>query len=362
MPRTVEQPPVSPVVGISSSGETAARKASLQLPIAGPLAHLDSLIAQDNTFGLYLEEMKGQKLLTAQEEVELGKRIEAGRKATAKLVGLEAHIRKNGRDGKLGAKLEQFHSAIARGEEAKHDLVTHNRRLVISIAKKYLGRGVRFLDLIQEGHLGLMKAVEKWNYRLGFRFSTYATWWIRQTIRLAIAYQGRTIRVPVHRLDTFRRLYETVRGLTQKLGREPELEEIAQAMDITKEQAAQLHRWAQRPISLDWAVGEDEDESLIEFIPDPESNPETPIEEKTRNQALIQALSTLPARDRRILELRYGLHDGRTYTLEQVGQRFGLTRERIRQLEARALQRLRHPARAKKLMPYAQAQRKKLRE
>ena len=304
-----------------------------------------SAISSDDTVGLYLKEMARVPLLTTEQEVDLAKRIERGNESEADLA------KANGRlSPKKRAELNGY---IQDARAARDHLIKANTRLVVSIAKKYMGRGVPFLDLIQEGNLGLMKAVEKFDYHRGFRFSTYATWWIRQTITRAIADQGRTIRVPVHMSDRIRRLYKIARQLEQDIGRKPTPEEIAETMDLDPRKVQWMMRVSWRPLSLETPVGEDEDTELGSFVEDDT----TPTPTQTAYQNLLrdkieEVLTTLSPREARILRLRFGLHNGRPYTLEEVGQKFGLTRERIRQIEGKALRRLRHPRRARQLRDY----------
>ncbi len=305
-----------------------------------------SAISSDDTVGLYLKEMARVPLLTTEEEVDLAKRIERGVFAEAKLCKLNGS---NGSEAKRAELLAHIHDA----QGARDHLIKANTRLVVSIAKKYMGRGVPFLDLIQEGNLGLMKAVEKFDYHRGYRFSTYATWWIRQTITRAIADQGRTIRVPVHMSDRIRRLYKVARQLEQELGRKPTPEEIADVMGVDSRKVQWMMRVSWRPLSLETPVGEEEDSELGSFVED-DTTP-TPTQSTYENllrEKIEEVLSTLSPREARILRLRFGLHNGRSYTLEEVGQKFGLTRERIRQIEGKALRRLRHPRRARQLRDY----------
>lgn len=304
-----------------------------------------SAISSDDTVGLYLKEMARVPLLTLEEEIDLAKRIELGKKAESSL------SRMNGK--KSASKRDEHEANIKDAISAREHLIKANTRLVVSIAKKYMGRGVPFLDLIQEGNLGLMKAVEKFDYQRGFRFSTYATWWIRQTITRAIADQGRTIRVPVHMSDRIRRLYKVAHELEQEMGRKATPEEIAEVMDIDARKVQWMMRVSWRPLSLETPVGEDEDSELGSFVED-EGTP-TPTQSAYQNllrDKIEDVLSTLSPREARILRLRFGLHNGRSYTLEEVGQKFGLTRERIRQIEGKALRRLRHPRRARQLRDY----------
>jgi RNA polymerase primary sigma factor len=300
-------------------------------------------ISSDDTVGLYLREMARVPLLTNEEEVRLAMALEAGRRAKTVLSN----------DGSDPAKRAELERQVEEGLAAREHLIKANTRLVVSIAKKYMGRGVPFLDLIQEGNLGLMKAVEKFDYNRGYRFSTYATWWIRQTITRAIADQGRTIRVPVHMSDRIRRLYNTARELEQEQGCRPTPEELAEELDIEPRKVQWMLRVSWKPLSLEHPVGEEEDSELGSFIED-ELTP-TPIQ--SANQSLLgekieEMLATLSPREARILRLRFGLLNGRSYTLEEVGQKFGLTRERIRQIEGKALRRLRHPRRSRQLRDY----------
>jgi RNA polymerase primary sigma factor len=302
-------------------------------------------VASDDTVGLYLKEMARVPLLTTEEEVELAKRLEAGNKARAELTRLGGEIDQ--------ARRLELEAIVEDGKAARDHLIKANTRLVVSIAKKYMGRGVHFLDLIQEGNLGLMKAVEKFDYTRGYRFSTYATWWIRQTITRAIADQGRTIRVPVHMSDRIRRLYKTARQLEQENGRKPTPEEIADRMDLEPRKVQWMLKVSWRPMSLERPVGEEEDSELGSFIED--LTTPTPTQSAYQNllrEKVEEVLGTLTAREARILRLRFGLQNGRSYTLEEVGQKFGLTRERIRQIEGKALRRLRHPRRSRQLRDF----------
>lgn len=300
-------------------------------------------ITADDTISLYLKEMARVPLLTPEEEMELAQRLEHGRAARRCLA----------RDGNDPEEMERLKPGIERGEEARQHLIKANTRLVVSIAKRYLGHGVPFLDLIQEGNLGLMKAIEKFDYRRGHRLSTYATWWIRQSITRALAEQGRTIRVPVHMSDRIRKLYRIARELEQELGRRPSLEEIAEEVELEPDKVQWVLRASRRPISLERPVGEDEDNELGDFIEDEKVlAPSEAAYQHLLAETMEEVLNTLSPREARILRLRFGLQDGHSYTLEEVGQKFDLTRERIRQIEGEALRKLRHPRRSRQLRNY----------
>ena len=302
-------------------------------------------ISVDDGIGLYLREMTRVPLLTNAEEVHLAKTIERAKLA-------ETKVKLHGE--RAGAKeRHELERSIEDGRLAREHLIKANTRLVVSIAKKYMGRGVPFLDLIQEGNLGLMKSVEKFNYKLGFRFSTYATWWIRQTITRAIADQSRTIRVPVHMNDRIRRLYKATRELEQSLGRQPSPIEVAKELGVDSEQVEWMLKVSWRPLSLEQPIGEEEDNEFGSFVEDENApSPAQTVYEDLLKHKIEEVLSTLTPREQRILRLRFGLVNGKCYTLEEVGQKFGLTRERIRQIEARALRRLRHPRRSRHLKDY----------
>ena len=310
-------------------------------------------ISIDDTVGLYLKEMARVPLLTTQEEVSLAKRVERGGQAVARLDRMRgASVRRVPPSG--SSRRAELEGWVEDGRLAREHLIKANTRLVVSIAKRYIGRGVPFLDLIQEGNLGLMKAVEKYDYHRGFRFSTYATWWIRQTISRAIADQSRTIRVPVHMTDRIRRLYRTSHELEQQLSRKPTNEELAVALGLEQAKVEWMLKVSWRPISLESPVGEDDDEELIAFVEDHITpSPTDSAYEHLLTEKVEEVLSTLSPREARVLRLRFGLSGERAYTLEEVGEKFGLTRERIRQIEGRALRRLRHPRRARQLRDYA---------
>jgi RNA polymerase primary sigma factor len=302
-----------------------------------------SNIDTDDTIGLYLKEVGRVPLLTAQEEVDLAQRIEQGRLAREELArgNVSQHRRKD---------LQYF---VRDGWDAREHLITANSRLVISVAKKYMGRGVPFLDLIQEGNIGLIRAAKKFDYRRGHKFSTYATWWIRQAVTRAIADQGRTIRVPVHMGDQINKLLRTQHQLTQSLGRDPIVEELAEALDVTPQKVENMIQVSRRPLSLETPTDDEEDSVLGDFIQDDEiPGPDDTATYNLLREHLLGVLDGLPPREVRILQLRYGLLDGQAYTLEEVGRKMGVTRERVRQIEAQALSRLRHPAVRRKLREY----------
>lgn len=302
-----------------------------------------SEVPSDDMVGLYLKEMAHVPLLNTEEEVQLAKLLKKGEAA-------QRRLSKNGHNPNQQIQLEQI---IEDGRIAREHLIKANTRLVVSIAKKYVGRGVSFLDLVQEGNLGLMKAVEKFDYKRGYRFSTYATWWIRQTITRAIADQGRTIRVPVHMSDRIRRLYKVARELEQCNGRKPTPEEIALELDLEPRKVQWMLKVSWPTLSLEHPVGEEDDNEMGSFIEDDTTL--TPTQHAYQNllhEKVEEVLNTLSPREARILRLRFGLVNGRSYTLEEVGQKFGLTRERIRQIEGKALRRLRHPRRSRELRDY----------
>jgi len=293
---------------------------------------------------MYLNDIGRYRLLTAQEEVELSMQFEAGNRASA-------HLEKG--EDLTSEDRAILIATVRRGDAAQRRLVESNLRLVVSIARRYVGRGMALLDLIQEGNLGLMRAVERFDYRRGFRFSTYATWWIRQSITRAIADQGRTIRMPIHIVDTVNKLTRAQRDMTQTLGREPTVEELAIELDLTTERLIELTRIAQDTISLETPVGEEDDSTLGDFVEDTDA--EVPADAATfrlLQENLALALEGLNPREREVLIMRFGLADGRMRTLEEVGEHFKVTRERIRQLETKALAKLRHPEKARNLQGF----------
>ncbi|HUI90240.1 MAG TPA: sigma-70 family RNA polymerase sigma factor [Anaerolineales bacterium] len=336
-----------PFVEDTPPGEpTEDELAAVEEAEAEPDISLDDYLANidtDDTIGLYLKEVSRVPLLTAEEEVQLAQRIERGRAAREELAKGNATARRRADLRKL----------IEDGWAAREHLITANSRLVISVAKKYMGRGVPFLDLIQEGNIGLIRATKKFDYRRGHKFSTYATWWIRQAVTRAIADQGRTIRVPVHMGDQINKLLRVQHQLTQRLGREPSVEELAKALDVPPKKVENMIQVARRPLSLETPTDDEEDSVLGDFIEDDEAPP--PDDTATYNllrEHLGEVLNSLPPREVRILQLRYGLLDGQAYTLEEVGRKMGVTRERVRQIEAQALSRLRHPSIRRKLRDY----------
>ena len=305
---------------------------------------------------MYLKEIGKVPLLSADEEIVLAKKMEAGAAAEERLPEAKKELEKATRK-KQKADLEKEIAALEEdyeeGETAKKKLAEANLRLVVSIAKRYVGRGMLFLDLIQEGNLGLIKAVEKFDYTKGYKFSTYATWWIRQAITRAIADQARTIRIPVHMVETINKLIRVSRQLLQELGREPIPEEIAVEMDLPVERVREILKISQEPVSLETPIGEEEDSHLGDFIQD--DNVPVPADAAAftlLKEQLVEVLGTLTEREQKVLRLRFGLDDGRARTLEEVGKEFNVTRERIRQIEAKALRKLRHPSRSRKLKDY----------
>ena len=304
---------------------------------------------------MYLKEIGKVPLLSAEEEIELAKNMEAGAVAKEKIAILKSR-EENATEEELAEikeEIKNLQKDLDAGDEAKKRLAEANLRLVVSIAKRYVGRGMLFLDLIQEGNLGLIKAVEKFDYRKGYKFSTYATWWIRQAITRAIADQARTIRIPVHMVETINKLIRVSRQLLQELGREPTPEEIAEEMDMPVDRVREILKISQEPVSLETTIGEEEDSHLGDFIQD--DNVPVPADAAAftlLKEQLEEVLGTLTEREQKVLTLRFGLEDGRARTLEEVGKEFNVTRERIRQIEAKALRKLRHPSRSRKLKDY----------
>ncbi len=319
----------------------------------------------DDPVKVYLKEIGKVPLLSGEEEIELAKTMLRGAEANRLMRLLD--MREKGEeipeedleaydnlpDEVIAEELEFYHKEIAAGEKAKQRLSEANLRLVVSIAKRYVGRGMHFLDLIQEGNLGLIKAVEKFDYEKGYKFSTYATWWIRQAITRAIADQARTIRIPVHMVETINRVMRVSRQLVQELGRDPTSEEIAREINQPEEKVREILKIALDPVSLETPIGEEEDSHLGDFIPDDDIP--APVEATSQimlREQLVEVLSTLTPREAKVLELRFGLRDGRQRTLEEVGKEFNVTRERIRQIESKALRKLRHPSRSRKLKDF----------
>jgi RNA polymerase primary sigma factor len=302
-----------------------------------------SAIGIDDTVSLYLKEISRIPLLTASQEVEYARDMETGKRARYRMN--KNHVTQPER-----TRLEQ---KVREGELARQKLIKANFRLVVSIAKKYIGRGVSFLDLIQEGNIGLIRAVEKFDYHRGYKFSTYATWWIRQAITRAIADQGRTIRVPVHMCERINKLTRVSRQLVQELGREPTSDEIAKELNTTPRKVERIIKISQRPLSLEMPVGEEQDSHLGDFIPDEMTlGPTDAASHQLLREQMEDVLTSLSPREGRVLQLRFGLKDVKSHTLEEVGKKFGVTRERIRQIEAKALRKLRHPSRSRKLRDY----------
>jgi RNA polymerase primary sigma factor len=309
------------------------------------VAGVDRITSNDTTT-LYLREMSKVPLLNKEQEVSLAKRYEAGRSAAEDLIKVSKKT--------SAEKQSVLEEIIEDGLLAREHLIKANTRLVVSVAKRYNGRGVPFLDLIQEGNLGLMKAVEKFDHSRGFRFSTYATWWIRQTITRAIADQGRTIRVPVHMVDRIRVMYKRIHEIEQKLGREPTIEELSKSLDIPQDKVEWMIQVSWLPLSLESPINDGEEESeLGNFIEDRDTpSPSQKVYSKLLSEKIDEILDSLPYREARILRLRFGLENGRFYTLEEVGRKFGLTRERIRQIETNALRQLRSPQQSRRLKEY----------
>ena len=310
---------------------------------------LPASVKVDDPVRMYLKDIGKIPLLSIDEETELAKLVVDGREAKRKVDEIE-------NDDQNTVSVEEFEQLLElvdQAHDAKDKLVNANLRLVVSIAKRYLGRGLQFLDLIQEGNMGLIKAVDKFDHQKGFKFSTYATWWIRQAITRAVADQARTIRIPVHMVETINKLVRIQRQLVQELSREPSPQEVAERMDISVEKVQQIQKIAQEPISLESPVGEEEDSNLGDFISDPHAlDPYEYTAKMKLREELDDVLGTLTDREERVLRLRFGLIDGRQRTLEEVGKEFNVTRERIRQIEAKALRKLKHPSRSRKLKDF----------
>lgn len=312
-------------------------------------------VSVEDPVRMYLKEIGKVPLLSADEEIELAQNMEDGAVATEKINVLKGRIDGASEEEKAEIKeeIKTLQRDVDKGADAKKRLAEANLRLVVSIAKRYVGRGMLFLDLIQEGNLGLIKAVEKFDYKKGYKFSTYATWWIRQAITRAIADQARTIRIPVHMVETINKLIRVSRQLLQELGREPSPEEIAKEMNMPVERVREILKISQEPVSLETPIGEEEDSHLGDFIKD--DNVPVPADAAAftlLKEQLEEVLGTLTEREQKVLTLRFGLEDGRARTLEEVGKEFNVTRERIRQIEAKALRKLRHPSRSRKLKDY----------
>ena len=312
-------------------------------------------VSVEDPVRMYLKEIGKVPLLSADEEIELAQNMEDGAVATEKINVLKDRLDGASEEEKAEIKeeIKTLQRDVDKGADAKKRLAEANLRLVVSIAKRYVGRGMLFLDLIQEGNLGLIKAVEKFDYKKGYKFSTYATWWIRQAITRAIADQARTIRIPVHMVETINKLIRVSRQLLQELGREPSPEEIAKEMNMPVERVREILKISQEPVSLETPIGEEEDSHLGDFIKD--DNVPVPADAAAftlLKEQLEEVLGTLTEREQKVLTLRFGLEDGRARTLEEVGKEFNVTRERIRQIEAKALRKLRHPSRSRKLKDY----------
>ena len=331
-----EEPDEDALLEVENDEDLAVEKIDLSVPEGTNI---------EDPVRMYLKEIGKVPLLSAEEEITLAQKMEGGDAARAQLDDAGDDL-----DEETKRELEEL---INQGDYAKKKLAEANLRLVVSIAKRYVGRGMLFLDLIQEGNLGLIKAVEKFDYRKGYKFSTYATWWIRQAITRAIADQARTIRIPVHMVETINKLIRVSRQLLQELGREPSPEEIAEEMDIPVERVREILKISQEPVSLETPIGEEEDSHLGDFIQD--ENVPVPADAAAftlLKEQLVEVLSTLTEREQKVLRIRFGLDDGRARTLEEVGKEFNVTRERIRQIEAKALRKLRHPSRSRKLRDY----------
>jgi RNA polymerase primary sigma factor len=343
-----DEPAGRPVAATPSIAPTAARPGATATPAARHARAPRPERTEGGGFDpvrMYLKEIGKVPLLTGEQEVSLAKRIEAGVHATARLDDPAAPLSDEAR-----ASLQ---AVAVDGEIAKKQLTEANLRLVVSIAKRYVGRGMALLDLVQEGNLGLIRAVEKFDYTKGFKFSTYATWWIRQAITRAIADQARTIRIPVHMVETMNKVLRVQRQMLQELGREPTVEEVAAKVELTPDRVRDIQRISLEPVSLETPVGEEDDSSLGDFVEDPSAiAPATAAARALLTEAIEEALEELNDRERAVVRLRFGLDDGQVRTLEEVGREFGVTRERIRQIESKTLAKLRHPTRSQRLRDY----------
>ena len=334
-PDELEEPPIEAIAAIEEE------------ELVDPNELVDSF-SIDDPVRMYLKEIGKVPLLSADEEIALATKMNAKIDAEERIRAAEESGETIGEE-----ELAELNKAIKAGERAKQKLAEANLRLVVSIAKRYVGRGMLFLDLIQEGNLGLIKAVEKFDYTKGYKFSTYATWWIRQAITRAIADQARTIRIPVHMVETINKVIRVSRQLLQELGHDPSPEEISEEMNMPVDKVREILKIAQEPVSLETPIGEEEDSHLGDFIPDEAaSEPSEAASFTLLKEQLVDVLSTLTPREEKVLKLRFGIEDGRTRTLEEVGKEFNVTRERIRQIEAKALRKLRHPSRSKKLKDF----------
>ena len=342
------------VLAVPTEGEEEFSEDAVEEVTKEELEDTESLaegFAIDDPVRMYLKEIGKVDLLSPEEEVELAQKMQAGMEAKEKMAELE--LREKNGETSDEKEYQALRKAIRGGENAKKRLSEANLRLVVSIAKRYVGRGMLFLDLIQEGNLGLLKAVEKFDCTKGFKFSTYATWWIRQAITRAIADQARTIRIPVHMVETINKVIRVSRQLLQELGHDPQPEEIAEEMNMPVERVREILKIAQEPVSLETPIGEEEDSHLGDFIPDDDAlEPAEAASFTLLKEQLVEVLKTLTPREEKVLRLRFGIEDGRTRTLEEVGKEFNVTRERIRQIEAKALRKLRHPSRSKKLKDF----------
>ena len=348
-----EWTPTDPVD--AAADERAARIAAriAARPTRAIRVPTDSGGGSSDSVRLYLKEIGRVPLLTGPEEVALAKRIEAGTLAAERLLAAEDPEHPDHGEAIDPTTLRQLKRTVKDGDNARQALTQANLRLVVSIAKRYVGRGMLILDLIQEGNLGLMRAVEKFDYTKGFKFSTYATWWIRQAITRAIADQARTIRIPVHMVESINKVHRVQRQMLQDLEREPTIEELADEVDMTPQRVREILRISQDPLSLNSPVGEEEDSNLGDFIEDLQADAPAEIAARRMlNEAVLAALEELNEREQQVVRLRFGLEDGQSRTLEEVGREFGVTRERIRQIESKTLAKLRHPHRSQKLRDY----------